>query len=101
MFQFFFSEADINNPDMANVPAEISWTRIGPWLPWMKMGQRPGNMVYQCSGFKINGDEYDSMPAPFREYIQKHHPEYRHAPDEFSRPNETSWTYFKKQNPVE
>lgn len=101
LFQFFFSEKDINNPDLKNVPAEISWTRIGPWLPWMKMGQTPGNMVYQCSGYKLNESDYDTMPAAFRKYIMDNKPEYRHAPEEYTAPNETSWTYFKKNNPKE
>ncbi|MEM6699291.1 MAG: DUF1838 family protein [Bacteroidota bacterium] len=100
LFQFFFSEEDVNNPDLTSVPATISWTRIGPWLPWMKMGQRPGNMVYQTSGYKLAEKDYNSMPKDFRDYIMANKPEYRHAPDTFSRPNETSWTYFKKLNPL-
>ena len=101
LFQFFFSEKDVNNPDLQSVPCHISWTRIAPWLPWMKMGQRPGNMVYQCSGYKLLEKDYDTMPKKFREYILANKPEYRHAPTEYTKPNETSWTYYKKMNPKE
>lgn len=96
LFQFFFSEKDMNDPNQPNIPVTISWTRLGPWLPWLKMGQRPGNMVYQGAGYKLNGTDYDRMPAKLREYVLVNKPEYRHAPEEYSSPNETSWTYFKK-----
>ena len=97
LFQFFFSEKDMNNPDVKSVPCHISWTRIGPWLPWLKMAQRPGNMVYQGAGYKLPETDYDKMPKVLRDYVMDNKPEYRHAPTAFTRPNETSWTYFKKQ----
>ncbi|MEM9687281.1 MAG: DUF1838 family protein, partial [Bacteroidota bacterium] len=78
-----------------------SWTRIGPWLPWLKMGQRQGNMVYQAAGYKLMETDYDTMPAILRDYVMANKPEYRHAPTEYTSPNETSWTYFKKNNPIE
>ena len=101
LFQFFFSEKDINNPDLQSVDATISWTRLGPWLPWLKMGQRQGNMVYQGAGYKLLEKDYDKMPTVLRNYVMANKPEYRHAPKAFSAPNETSWTYFKKINPKE
>lgn len=99
LFQFFFSEKDINNPELTSVPTTISWTRIGPWLPWMKMGQRQGSVVYQGAGYKLLEKDFDTMPKVLTDYVMKHQPKYRHAPREFSSPNETSWTYFKKMNP--
>lgn len=99
LFQFFFSEKDLNNPELTSVPTTISWTRIGPWLPWMKMGQRQGSVVYQGAGYKLLEKDFDTMPKVLTDYVMKHQPKYRHAPREFSSPNETSWTYFKKMNP--
>jgi hypothetical protein len=96
LFQFFFSEKELNNPKLASVSSTISWTRIGPWLPWLEMGQRPGNLVYQGAGFKLSGKDFNKMPAKLTEYVLKNNPIYRHAPDVFTAPNETSWTYFKK-----
>jgi hypothetical protein len=97
LFQFFFNKADVNNPNMANVPCDMSWTRMAPYLPWMRMGQRPGNLVYQCRGYKLSGaDAWLQIPQQMREYILKNKPEFQHAPDVFVAPNETSWTYFKK-----
>lgn len=99
LFQFFFSEEDLNNSNKPSTDVDISWTRIGPWLPWMNMGQRPGKLVYQGAGYKLSEKDYDAMPAILRDYVMANKPEYRHAPTEFTSPNETSWTYYKKMNP--
>ena len=99
LFQFFVSEKELNDPNDQSTECTISWTRIGPWLPWMKMGQRPGKMLYQGAGYKLLEKDFDEMPAVLRDYVMAKKPEYRHAPTEYSKPNETSWTYFKKMNP--
>ncbi len=99
LFQFFFSESELNDASKPSTEVDISWTRIGPWLPWMEMGQRPGKLVYQGAGYKLSENDYDEMPAALRNYVMANKPEYRHAPTEYSSPNETSWTYYKKMNP--
>ncbi len=100
LFQFFFSEEELNDADDLSTSCTISWTRFGPWLPWMKMGQRPGKMMYQGAGYKLSERNYDEMPKVLTDYVMKTKPEYRHAPSTYSKPNETSWTYYKKMNPV-
>lgn len=74
---------------------KIFWTRLGPWLPWMEMADRPGNLLYQCAGCKVMGS-YAVLPEDVRAYVEQHQPIYIHALTEFARPNETAWTYFKK-----
>ncbi len=101
LFQFFFSEKDMNDPTKNSIECTISWTRMGPWLPWLKMGKHQGNMVYQGAGYKLSETNYDKMPKILTEYVMANKPEYRHAPTEFTSPNETSWTYFKKMNPIQ
>jgi hypothetical protein len=95
LFQFFISRRDAENDALASIPCEISWTRLGPWLPWMAMADRPGNLLYQCAGCKVMGG-YVALPEDVRAYVEQHQPIYTQAPTEFTRPNETSWTYFKK-----
>lgn len=99
LFQFFVSEKELNNPNINSAECTISWTRLGPWLPWLNMAQRPGRMIYQGAGIKLLEKDYDTMPAVLRDYVMKTKPEYRHAPTEYTSPNETSWTYYKKLNP--
>jgi hypothetical protein len=94
LFQFYCSRADLEG-DAPSVPALISWTRIAPWLPWMCMSDRPGQLVYHCRGAKLNGG-FAALPSHIRESVEAHGLRFASAPAEFTEPNETSWTYFKK-----
>jgi hypothetical protein len=93
-FMFFTQRAAIDDPKVKNAPASYGWTRIGPWLPWMKMGTAPGNLLYIAQGHKLGGIE--ELPADMRERIAAKYPEYAKAPEAWSQPNETSWTYYRK-----
>ena len=96
LFQFFVRKDELADPARTSVPARISWTRIGPWLPFMRMGDRPGQMVYHCAGYKLPGG-YADLPAKVRAYVEARGPQFRSAPAAYSEPNETSWTYFRKR----
>lgn len=78
-----------------SVPAILSFTRITPWLPFMKMGDRPGNLIFVCRGKKLAGG-FDELPEQIKAYVLAQHPDYSKAPDGWSEPNETAWTAFKK-----
>jgi hypothetical protein len=95
LFGFITSLDDLENAEMTSVPASLTWTRIGQWLPWMRMADSPGYLVYHCSGSKLEGG-YPALPAYLREFVELLHPEFVTAPEEYSRPNETSWTFFRK-----
>ncbi|UQW99728.1 DUF1838 family protein [Streptomyces sp. RerS4] len=96
LFQFFAPAAALAG-DAAGVPATMSWTRMSPWLPWMEQGQRPGGLTFHCRGAKLSS--YAEVPERTRAHIAENHPEFAHAPREWSEPNESSWTYFRKLNP--
>jgi hypothetical protein len=73
----------------------ISWGRISRWIPWMKMGDREGLVIFHTAGMRL--DNYAQLPQVVRAEIELNYPQYREPPpltDE--RPNETSWTVFKK-----
>ena len=72
----------------------LSWMRMSPWLPWMRMGDRPGGLVFHCRGYKLAS--YEQVPERTRAYVAANHPEYAHAPEQWTEPNESSWTYFRK-----
>lgn len=73
----------------------FTWHRIGPWLPWMGMGGRPGVLVYSTRGRKLAA--WDELPAVVRDEIATRVPRYRHAPAcVLPGRNETSWTYFAR-----
>lgn len=93
-FMFFAKLADFKNDKLTSVPSTYSWGRTGPWLPWMKMGQRPGYVLYTGQGKKLkNASELDPV---VREYTEKNHPDFMKAPTTLVTPNETSWTYYRK-----
>jgi hypothetical protein len=95
LFQFFVRKSDLENPMLTDIPATISWTRIGQWLPFMNMGDRKGYLVYQCRGYKIL-EGFEGLPQDVKDYVRAKQPIFQHAPTEYSQPNETSWSYFKK-----
>ncbi|MDD2227940.1 MAG: DUF1838 family protein [Candidatus Cloacimonetes bacterium] len=94
-FQFFAKKADLTNPALSTVPATITWNRISPWMPFMRMGDRAGSLVFVCRGQKLEGG-FDALPKQIKDYVMKNKPEFAAPPTEWSEPNETSWTYFRK-----
>ena len=95
MFNFFMNEADLQNKKLKTINADISWTRFSDFLPWMKMGARPGNLLYQSRGYKVKRG-WDGLPSNLKDFVLANNPEYQHAPETFVKPNMTSWKYFKK-----
>ncbi|GGT16811.1 DUF1838 family protein [Nonomuraea spiralis] len=95
LFQFFARAADVDDSSVDNVGCTLSWTRVAPWLPWMRMARRPGALVYHCRGAKLPG--WEAVPERIRKFVADHGPRFAHAPETWSAPNETSWTSFRKR----
>ena len=93
-FMFFAPRADLENPALKSVPVTYGWTRVGPWLPWMKLGTRPGNLLYVAQGNKRAS--VSELPADIQELVRTHYPEYARAPETWVQPNVTSWSYYKQ-----
>ncbi|RMF98924.1 MAG: DUF1838 domain-containing protein [Gammaproteobacteria bacterium] len=73
----------------------IAWVRVAQWLPWMKMGSRPGLMIFNATG----SSTFDraEIPEPLRSELERNYPRYFEPPPlDDRRPNETSWTVFRK-----
>jgi len=96
MFQFFGKEAHLADATVPAAPdVQISWVRLGQWLPFMRMGDAPGRIVYHTRGRRLAGGYADLAPD-LRALVEAHDVKYASAPTAFSSPNETSWTYFRK-----
>lgn len=93
-FMFFVPRADIQNPALKQAATSYAWTRTGPWLPWMEMGQAPGNLLYIAQGNKKAS--ISELPADIQERVRTTYPEYATAPKEWVQPNMTSWTVYKQ-----
>jgi len=80
--------------DTSNI--RVGWERISGWLPWMKNGDRAGIMYFHTAGRKL--ESYDQLSDLMKQQIRDNYPGYDEPPPlDDERPNETSWTYFKKQ----
>jgi hypothetical protein len=73
----------------------LSWVRISKWLPWMKMGDRPGVVVFHTAGMRLNG--FDEMPEEVKAEVRQNWPAFTEAPPpDDARPSMTSWDQFKR-----
>jgi hypothetical protein len=99
MFNFFGDVAELANPRRASAPVRIAWVRMSDWLPWMEMGGRTGLIYFHTSGRKL--DRFEDMPDTLEDEIRASFPTYLEPPPlDDERPNETSWTWFKKVTPA-
>lgn len=74
----------------------VSWVRLSDWMPWMKMGGRPGQLVFNAMGAKL--ESFDALPKPLKDEIAAAYPTYvAPPPGDDQRPNATTWTVFKKR----
>jgi hypothetical protein len=95
IFDFVVDKADLLNRDKTEASPSVSWVRVAEWLPWMEMGGRPGLMIMNATGQKVA--DIDHLPPVLRDAIHADYPAWTAPPPlDDQRPNETSWTYFKK-----
>lgn len=77
------------------VPAVSTWTRISPWLPWMKMAGREGQTVLAATW--TTAASINDVPEPARSAVLNTYPAYATAPPfDDARPTVTSWNGVKK-----
>jgi hypothetical protein len=95
IFDFGALKSELYDSSTPTAYPMISWVRISGWAPWMKMGSRPGQMVFNAMGRKLPGG-FEELPAVLKDEIRANYPIYEQAPPKDDmRPNETTWTKFK------
>ncbi|MEC4814633.1 MAG: DUF1838 domain-containing protein [Scytonema sp. PMC 1069.18] len=96
LFKITVPTADLINSELPSVTQlKLSWDRIGQWLPWMKMGDRSGQLIYSAYGSKVNG--LSELPQLLQDEINTRVPLYKNAPKSFLDGEDmTSWLYFQK-----
>jgi hypothetical protein len=96
IFDFVAEEADLLDASKVRANPSIAWVRMSPWLPWMEMTGRNGVLVFNAVGQTMPHGIGD-LPKVITDEIALNYPIYdRPPPADDARPNETSWTYFKK-----
>lgn len=95
IFDFAFDAEEMLDTRNPTAHPLVSWVRISDWLPWMKMRGRQGQVVFNAVGNKLKS--YDELPAVLKTEIATNYPAWTAPPPlDDARPNETSWTVFKK-----
>lgn len=97
MFQRMCSLADLENPDVSAADYVGTWTRVGPWLPWMLMGQADGHILYRS--FMNRTGRVENLPRNLLAYMENKYPEFLKAPGDetWGRPNDSSWTVYMSE----
>ncbi|MEN0048924.1 MAG: DUF1838 family protein [Bacteroidota bacterium] len=96
IFNTYYKTAEIESSEIRDLTqSNISWSRLAQWLPWMKMGDKVGIMVFNATGFSTF-DENEVWEV-IKKVVKERYPIYLTPPPlDDKRPNETSWTVFEK-----
>ena len=62
-----------------------SWSRVGPFLPWMEMGSEEGGLVYSAPFVKLS--DVDQLPSQLLGWMIENYPDYLHPPRNCTVPN--------------
>ena len=82
LFKISVPTADLENSQLNSVTQlSISWDRIGQWLPWMKMGEHPGYLIYSATGNKVSG--LTELHPILQQEINTRVPLYKAAPKSY------------------
>ena len=96
MFNFMGDLADLLDGRKTTAAVQVGWARISGWLPWMQMSGRAGEVYFHTAGIKLGS--WDELPDILKKEIAANYPEFREPPPaDDTRPNETSWSYFRKK----
>ena len=101
MFQRMSPLAELEDLEKPSVDYVGTWTRIGPWLPWMLMGQAEGHLFYRTFMKKL--DSIDEIPSALRARAEVDFPDYFEAPglDTWGQPNNSSFgVYMSEREPA-
>jgi hypothetical protein len=73
----------------------LSYFRVGNWEPWMKMAGRPGQLILNYSGARV--DRFEELPERLRQLVEERLLPFREAPAcRLERPVATSWSRFRE-----
>jgi hypothetical protein len=67
------SKRDLANKRLALAPASVAFNAVSNWQRWMKMGDRPGNLLSRGVGRKVA--KIADCPAPYQKLLARFHPE--------------------------
>jgi len=98
IFQRAANLADLENPETTSTYFDGTWTRVGPWLPWMRMGQESGSLVFRTFMNKL--EDVEQIPADLKAASRERFPDYFQAPPSSSwgSKNDSSFSVYAREN---
>jgi hypothetical protein len=98
LFNFFGDAGELADARRKSVSVSVGWVRMSDWLPWMEMGGRAGMVYFNTAGRRL--ERFEDMSDTMKSEIAANYPAWTAPPPlDDERPNETSWTYFRKVVP--
>jgi len=99
-YKFIFPTAMLNNgadnPPNSDSAVTMSYYRMGPWEPWMKMKGKPGFLVLNYTATKT--DIFEQLHTDIKTQIEQRLPLFREAPTcRLKRSIATSWSRFEEE----
>lgn len=89
--------AEVQDPDIASAASTFSYTAASSWLPWMKLGQTPGHVIWAEAGRKLFS--LDDAPPAQLEILRKLNPQWFGRPEPW--PDFTNmYLQYKARHPV-
>ncbi len=98
IFQRYGRLADLEDPDATEADYAGSWTRVGPWLPWMRQGQASGHILYRT--FIERTGRPENLPEKLVARTEERFPEYFQAPgpETWGQHNDSSWSVYMAEH---
>jgi hypothetical protein len=98
IFQRVANLAELENRNTSSADYSGTWTRVGPWLPWMLQGQAEGNLIFRTFMTKLKS--IDELPKPLRQITEERLPEFFVAPlaETWGGKNDSSFSVYVREN---
>jgi len=98
IFQRVANLAEVENPDLTSADYSGTWTRVGPWLPWMLQGPADGSLLFRTFMTKLQS--IDQLPRPLMDITKERLPEYFVAPppETWGSKNDSSFSVYAREN---
>ncbi|MEM9287220.1 MAG: DUF1838 family protein [Pseudomonadota bacterium] len=94
-FQLHAERAKVMDPDVPDVSPTGGWQRVGNYLPWMLMEERPGHLVYRANTIKLPRG-VEQLPKEIIKAAEKDFPDYLEPPKVWTEPNVSSFEVYKR-----
>jgi hypothetical protein len=98
IFQRVASLSELENPDLTSAGYAGTWTRVGPWLPWMRQGQAEGQLIYRT--FMAKNGSVDKLPPALVKHTRERLPDFFQAPppESWGTRNDSSFSVYARKN---